>query len=119
MNKKRLLLIVASNTFAAEVTKEAWIDGMATGLPAYQCQAEKYFRQCFKVDATKCEEVMTSTTRLCLDKERGKIPDLLNKPQDGSKWGRVVGMCAGQSYELALIKSRINNAKCNSIENWK
>ena len=92
---------------------------METGLPTYQCQAERYFRQCFDVTVIKCEEVMASATRTCLSKDEANIPDILSQPEDGTRWGSKIGACAGTAYELALSKERISNAKCNNIQNWK
>ena len=113
------LLFYSASLKAVNVDKESWIDFMETGLPTYQCQAEKYFRQCFDVAAKKCEEVMASATRTCLDKDKANIPDILSQPKDGTKWGQKIGACAGTTYELTLSKERISSAKCNNIQNWK
>jgi hypothetical protein len=74
------------NSGAFVIERDSWVEYMKTALPTYQCQSEKYFRQCFSVTTENCEEVMASTTRICLDKERANIPDVLNQPEDGTKW---------------------------------
>lgn len=112
-----LLLIGAAN--AAQVSKERWLSAMETALPPAFCKETQYFRQCFKVSARECEQVAASTTRVCLDKYKSQMPAVFNQPQDGTKWGRMVGACAGNAYEMTLIKKRINNNKCNDVNNWR
>ncbi|MDM8565893.1 hypothetical protein QUF74_09600 [Candidatus Halobeggiatoa sp. HSG11] len=102
-----------------EVTKEQWVSVMKTRLPAHFCQAEQYFRQCFNVVATECEEVAASTMNICLSELNNQIPNVLIQPKDGSLWGTKVGSCAGIAYETSLIKKRISNDKCNNISNWQ
>ena len=113
------LALCCATVQAVDVDKESWIEYMKTGLPTYQCQTGKYFRQCFDVAAEKCEEVMASATRTCLAQERTNIPDILNQPKDGTSWGSKIGACAGRAYELTLSKQRISNPKCNNIQSWK
>ncbi len=112
-----LLIIGVAN--AAQISKEQWLSAMETALPAAFCKEIQYFRQCFEVSARECEQVAASTTRICLDKYQSKMPAVFNQPQDGSKWGRTIGACAGTAYELTLIKKRINNEKCNNVNNWR
>ncbi len=104
---------------AVEVTKKSWLESMETMVPTHFCQSQQYFRQCFDVSAEKCEEVAASATRVCLEKLESRIPTTLNQPQDGTRWGTQVGICAGQNYEGVLIESRISNAKCNNPNNWR
>jgi len=52
-------------------------------------------------------------------KNRDKIPNTLIQPKDGTHWGTIIGVCAGEAYELALIKKRISNKKCDNGENWQ
>ena len=122
--KKILICILISVSLptlvsAQEVAKEQWVAGMQTALPAHFCQAAQYFRQCFKVTATECEEVSASTTRICLSELSNQIPNVLVQPKDGTFWGTKVGSCAGTAYEYALIKKRISNARCNNVNSWK
>jgi hypothetical protein len=112
-------LLLSLNADEIKVTKKDWINRMSTALPTVFCQEKQYFRQCFKITAEQCEETAASVTRICLNKSKNKIPEILIQPKDGAKWGTVVGQCAGETFELALMENRINNNKCNNIENWK
>ncbi len=114
-----LLLFFIGHVNAVEVSKDSWVEHMETALPTYQCQSQAYFRQCFDVTAEKCEEVMGSATRTCLDQVSDSIPDILNQPQDGTMWGSRVGSCAGRTYEITLAKQRTNTDRCNNINNWR
>jgi len=91
---------------------------METMLPNYSCQVGQYFRECFDVTEQKCQNVMAESTKLCLDKTAGQIPELHNQPRDGTFWGSRVGACAGRDYEVKLQGSRISNARCNNPANW-
>jgi len=113
------VFLISASANSAEVSKEAWINSMSTVLPTAFCQADQYFRQCFDVSQTECEETAMSATRVCLQKYKDKIPDTLTQPKDGTYWGRIIGRCAGESYEITLRKKRISNQKCNDSNNWK
>jgi hypothetical protein len=69
---------------------------MSTVLPTVFCQGGQYFRQCFDVSQSECEETAMSSTRICLQKYKDKIPDTLTQPKDGSYWGTIIGRCAGE-----------------------
>jgi hypothetical protein len=115
-----LFVLIASSAIRAnEVSKDDWISGMSTALPAYFCKADQYFRQCFKVTQTECEETALSSTRICLAQNKDKIPARLKQPEDGAQWGNEIGSCAGSTYEITLQKKRISNVKCNNPDNWK
>lgn len=113
------IAIVPVTACANEISREDWINSMSATLPALFCQPEMYFRQCFNVTQTKCEETALSVTRICLEKNKDKIPETLQQPQDGTSWGTVVGACAGESFELVLQKNRISNQKCDDPSNWQ
>jgi len=112
-------LALPVSAHAVQVKKAAWIDAMSTALPTALCNPRQYFRQCFHVTARECERAAMSATRICLDKNSDRIPAVLNQPDDGRRWGATVGSCAGQAYELSLIKKRINSRKCNDPANWR
>jgi len=113
------VLLASTLAHSAEVSKEAWIESMSTALPTALCQSAQYFRQCFDVSQTECEETAVSATRICLQKYEDKIPNTLVQPQDGTQWGTIIGRCAGEAYEIALRKKRISNQKCNDPNSWK
>lgn len=111
-----LLMLIASTSFANEVSKNDWIKGISTALPIHFCKSDQYFRQCFNVTQIECEETALSTVRICLSQNKDSIPARLRQPEDGTKWGNIIGSCAGSAYEITLQKNHINNSKCN---NWK
>ncbi|MDH5571393.1 MAG: hypothetical protein OEY89_06480 [Gammaproteobacteria bacterium] len=105
------ITILSSPIQAIEVTKNDWVAAMETALPTAFCNSAQYFRQCFNVTAQECEETASSATRICLNKNKNKIPEILQQPKDGTHWGTVIGACAGEAYEIALIIKRIKNKK--------
>ncbi|MFV0478384.1 MAG: hypothetical protein ACK5ME_11185 [Parahaliea sp.] len=113
------LLLTSTLVQAQEVPKDQWVSAMKDILPTAFCNADAYFRQCFKVDAVKCEEVAVSATRNCLDKYDSQIPASLSQPQDGTRWGTAVGQCAGEAYEVTLMDKRTSTAKCNDPAQWQ
>jgi hypothetical protein len=113
------VLLTSASVHTEEVSKGVWINSMSTALPTAFCQRDRYFRQCFDVSQTECEETAISATRVCLQKYKDKIPNTLIQPKDGTYWGRIVGSCAGEAYEATLLKKRISSKKCNDPNNWK
>ena len=113
------ILSACSVAQAATVDKKTWMDGMATAVPTLFCAPKQYFRQCFKVTAAECEETSASAVRVCLNKNKDQIPDVLNQPQDGQRLGNTIGTCAGTAYEIALSKKRVSDPRCNNPNNWR
>lgn len=115
-----IIISMASLAFAQEstISRQAWINGMQDKLPAAFCQEKQYFRQCFTVTETECLRVASNATTVCLGSKQKEIPDELVQPKDGSHWGGIVGECAGNAYEAALLEKRINSDKCNDVNNW-
>ena len=112
-----LLGVIATIASAVQVSKQEWIKGMATALPAAFCRDGQYFRECFSVSQEECEKIAMSATRVCLEQHKEEIPEQLNQPKDGTHWGTVVGKCVGNTYETVLVKEKINTEKCNTAEN--
>jgi hypothetical protein len=113
------LFLASASLHAVEVSKGNWLASMETALPAAFCNKNMYFRQCFSISAVECEETASSTTRLCLNKYKSDFPEVFDQPRDGTKWGTIIGKCAGTAFEVSLIKKRINSNKCNDANNWK
>jgi hypothetical protein len=105
--------------FAQTAGKKEWMAHVANGMPAAFCAPQAYFRQCFSVTAQECESAAATATRNCLDKHGADIPGTLAMPRDGQHWGGVVGKCAGTGTEMAMVKKRISNAKCNDPRQWQ
>ncbi len=114
-----ILATVSFPLFAVEVAKEDWLGSMKSALPVAFCQSQQYFRQCFEVTATECEDVAAASTRVCLKQFEDQIPNVLVQPKDGTHWGTKVGECAGKAYEATLSKKRISNSRCNDLNNWR
>lgn len=112
-------LLFSTVVWSQEVPKDQWILAMQTAVPVHFCSAEQYFRQCFQVSASECEETAASGTRNCLRQVQDQIPDKLVQPRDGNFWGNQVGRCAGIAYEAALADKRISNPKCNDASSWQ
>jgi hypothetical protein len=120
----RMFIFIFISTFpfsvqAVEVSKADWLNAMTSALPTAFCSPKQYFRQCFTVTAQECEETAASATRICLNKSKEQIPNILVQPKDGTHWGTVVGGCAGEAYELALVTKRIESEKCSNPANWQ
>jgi hypothetical protein len=114
-----LVFLISASAHSQEVARDAWIDKMWTALPAAFCLADQYFRECFDVSQIECEETALSASRICLQKYKDQIPKVLIQPKDGSHWGKIIGSCAGEAYEITLQKKRISNTKCNDPNNWR
>ena len=114
-----LLTFATTTVNAVEVTKNNWIEAISTALPTAFCQSQQYFRQCFEVSQIECEETASSATRICLEKNKEKIPNILIQPKDGTHWGAIIGKCVGEPYEITLQKKRIDSKKCNDLSNWQ
>jgi hypothetical protein len=114
-----ILMCASTLSLAQPVERKQWTDMMSTALPTAFCTPASYFRQCFKISAQECEEAASSATRVCLNKHANDIPRTMTMPQDGRHWGTVLGQCAGNSVEAALLKRRISNAKCNDPNQWR
>ena len=91
---------------------------MEAALAASFCQSEAYYRQCFSISASQCEETAKSVTKVCLEKSDTDIPDPLEQPADGSRWGNIVGRCAGIEFEAAQAEAKQHTARCENAENW-
>jgi len=113
------MLMLSFQSHAVEVSKNAWISSMTTALPTALCNSSQYFRQCFSVTAQECEETAASATRVCLNKYISEIPEIFIQPKDGTRWGSIIGSCAGEAYEVSLIYKRIKSQKCDNPAYWQ
>ena len=112
------VLLFSLFSFGQDISKDMWIGHVKTAYPQHFCSAEQYFRQCFSVQESQCRMVFSDATNACLKQVEGRIPIRLKQPADGAHWGSQIGMCAGNAYEVALMKQKINTAKCNDSKNW-
>jgi hypothetical protein len=112
-------LSVHVSSWAIEVSKAEWIEGMKTAIPAAFCSSSQYFRQCYSVTSNECEEATVSATRNCLAKYNTEIPAILVQPEDGTRMGEIIGQCVGYTYADNFAARHISNAKCNDAKNWR
>jgi len=61
----------------------------------------------------------SSAARVCLKKYKSEIPELLNQPKDGTRWGVIIGECAGNSFEIGLLKKKIDSDECKNSDKWR
>jgi len=113
------IVIISSISLAENVAKDVWISEMQRVLPRIFCTTDQYFRQCFNVQESQCQMVISDATNICLLTFQDQIPAQLEQPVDGTYWGSQVGMCVGNAYELTLINQKINTATCNDPANWQ
>jgi hypothetical protein len=113
-----LWTLVSAPSYAEGASKQAWLQRMKTTLPTKMCAEQQYFRQCFDVDARQCERTMASATRSCVREFESDIPDTLDRDA-GRRWGKRLGQCAGGTYETSLTGQRIDDERCNNIDNWR
>jgi hypothetical protein len=110
----------AADPAPRSIPREAWGDRMETVLPTLFCKPDFYFRKCFAISARECEELAASSTRVCLGKLLPKMPSELRLPEDGAKWGKTVGACAGEAFETAVLKKKRSGiAKCDDPAAWR
>lgn len=104
---------------AQTAPKVEWLQYVEKNMPTAFCAQQMYFRQCFTVTVQECEAAASAATRDCISKHGSGIPASLRMPDDGRRWGGVIGKCAGEATEMAMIKKRISNAKCNDPKQWQ
>lgn len=111
----------APAAIANEVPRDKWMDGMTTVLPSTFCKPKGFFRSCFQVNEDECIEEAVRATKACLVKFKGAIPAKLKQPKDGQEWGRKVGICSGETFEISMkmAKKEIKSAECADAGKWK
>jgi hypothetical protein len=105
---------IIKGSMAADVSREDWINDMTTALPVTFCKSGMLFRTCYSVTQAECEETALSAARTCLAVNRDKLPATLHQPEDGRKWGAVIGRCAGATYALALNAKIVKSEACTN-----
>jgi hypothetical protein len=111
-----IFLITASlNVLANQVEKNDWINHIKNSMPAYFCQSNQVFRQCFSVSANDCLDVAYSAINVCLRNMDKKIPKKIKIPEEGQKLGGDIGECAATTYGAVLSDKRIKSEQCNKL----
>lgn len=114
-----LLPGLASPVYSQEVPRDAWSAHMESLVPSLFCKDDGYFRSCFRLSPSQCNESATRFTADCLAQYERRIPDVLRQPGDGNRWGQVVGSCAGVLFEAEHEESKILSDKCMDARQWQ
>jgi hypothetical protein len=101
------------------VGRNEWLVEIQDILPASVCISSGYFRSCYDISADECHDLMTEAIKSCASQYRTQIPAQLEQPEDGTKWGTKIGVCAGTIVEPSLSKRRIPSEKCNDPSAWR
>jgi hypothetical protein len=101
------------------IYKDQWVGDVLTDFPAKFCGSDQFFSQCYDVDQGKCEEVVISACKNCIDKYNKNIPNILTQPEDGKHWSQVISACVGNAYDTALKEKKIKNEKCSNVKGWQ
>jgi len=107
------------DSVAEEVSKEIWEEAMKRQLPVTFCQSMEFFRQCFEVNDDQCIEAVSLAARICMHKYTNRIPDVLQQPNDGAKWGNIVGQCVGENYFETMSRKYKDTPECTEMNHWK
>jgi hypothetical protein len=110
-----LLGLVLASTGAAggEIPREKWMDFFSTAWPTLVCSAEDgFFRTCFSSSAERCEKVALSSVRVCLERSKDDIPPAISSIEMSTRWGKIVGSCAGRNLAIALLPEATPTPKC-------
>ena len=115
------MLIIAQpfNAVAQEVPKDDWLKQMEMVAPQMFCDARQYFRQCFDVSAEECQSAVSSAMQVCVEKYKADVPEMLQQPQDGTRFGKLIGECAGTSYEVAMADKHTRDPICFDASRWQ
>lgn len=105
-----------------DVPKERWMDQMVTVLPTILCRPEGFFRSCYPLSEQQCLEMGVRSTKACLIKLETQFPAAFQQPNEGEKWGKMVGSCTGETMEAALpaeSKKKSDKKECLDPSAWK
>lgn len=95
-----------------KIDRATWMKAMSGLLPGYLCSPERPFRTCYNVSGRVCAVQAKKAVKKCLKSYKRKIPDPLKQPEDGTKWGGRVDICATLEYGTVLKKKLKNTPEC-------
>lgn len=110
-----LLMILVTDTFADEktISKEEFFKYLPETFTQKFCQEEQFFRICYKTTQKKCEEIITSATKICIGQIRSQISPRMVRSMC-APWGAKIGECVGLTYAQKLQSSFIDTDYCNN-----
>ena len=83
--------VVLGNT----LPKSVWLKLLSEKLPIVLCQMEPFTVE----ESKKCLIYTKSFTKVCIEYNEEFIPDMVKQPDDGRKWGGIIGRCVGKLYD--------------------
>ena len=90
-----LILFLPSIVLSKPFPKSDWLKAVGKKLPTVLCKMEPFNKEGTKM----CLIYTKSFTRACIFYNYENIPDMLNQPKDGTKWGSILGTCVGKLYD--------------------
>jgi hypothetical protein len=115
-------LLVTTSSFAAEspkITKEKFGTDYKAKMAELFCGEKAYFRQCFTSAADICKKNAITAAEGCLKEMDKTLPTHITNQEEGKTWGVKLGTCAGEKFELALLKEKKDTADCKDPAKWK
>ena len=90
-----LFFFLPSVVLGNSIPKSHWFKGLSKKFPTAFCQMEPFNKE----ETEKCFIYVKSFTKVCIEYNEEFIPDMLNQPKDGRKWGGILGRCVGKLYD--------------------
>lgn len=111
-----LILMTGTAIASTETTvpKGSYLQVAQERLPITFCNKDSYFRSCFTISETECQNIAAKATASCLEQYTGEIPQRLKHPQDTAGWGAKLGACAGAILEKELKNKVVANENCKA-----
>ena len=116
-----ILSLMNALTFAAKgpVAKDKFVNEIPTVISNLFCESKTYFRQCFSSSEDECKTTAKASAEGCAKEVSPRIPASIENKEEGGKWGREIGSCAGIKFETQLVSKRISSAECKDQAKWK
>ncbi len=114
-----ILVGMPGDALAQAMPRSQWAAKMREVMPDAFCQGGSYFRACFSQSAGDCRAAAAAAMDACLRQYDAQMPANFRTPEDGGRWGRVVGACAGSRFEASLRKLKRSTARCNDPKAWQ
>jgi len=117
-----LAAFVTTTSFAAEspkITKEKFATDYKAKMAELFCGEKTYFRQCFTGTMESCKKAALSAAEGCLSEMDKTLPAHITSQAEGKTLGEKIGTCAGEKFEMALLKEKKDTADCKDPAKWK
>lgn len=114
-----LLVGAPAAALAQSMPRSQWAAKMGEVMPGAFCQEGSYFRACFAQSAEACRAAAAAAMDGCLRQYDAQMPETFRSPEEGGRWGRVVGACAGSRFEASQRKLKRPTTRCNDPKAWQ